>query len=173
MPQLQGCSLSLPVAVCGFFSFQLAPSSESFRCSPALVGDRQPASQLNKRIGRQTDQVPHTHRPSSPIPTPCHHPRCSPAVVHQSYTGCRSVGSYVAISFPGLLHSPLPVLSVLSCLVQPSLIQSSRAEPSPVPYSYPCAVCSSCRSRDSVQWWLSVPISLPACSPVSISAALD
>lgn len=125
----------------------------------ALVGDRQPASQLNKRIGRQT----------SATPPPKVFPGRGPPELHRLH----AVGSLCCNLFPTSPPPPLPVLSVLSCLVQPSLIQSSRAEPSPVPCSYPCAVSSSRRSRDSVQWWLSLPISLPACSPVPISAALD
>lgn len=125
----------------------------------ALVGDRQPASQLNKRIGRQT----------SATPPPKVFPGRGPPELHRLH----AVGSLCCNLFPRSPPPPLPVLSVLSCLVQPSLIQSSRAEPSPVPCSYPCAVSSSRRSRDSVQWWLSLPISLPACSPVPISAALD
>lgn len=34
-PQLQGDSCRCGYCVCGFFSFQLAPSSESFRFSPS------------------------------------------------------------------------------------------------------------------------------------------
>ena len=181
--------LPLPLRLCGFFSFQLAPSSESFR-SPQLrlsqlwlataragqagtqadkTGEARlsPGSCLSSKAFDHPDHVPHT-----PLPIPRYATqRCllfsrGPPELHRLQA--------VGFMLQSLSQSPPPFLS---CPVQPSPVQFSRIPGRVVSCPYPCPVSSSRRLAagpvisPNGGCWLQPP--LHSCSPAPVSAALD
>lgn len=148
--------VAVGVTVCGFFSFQLAPSSESFRLSPqlpaqpALVGDRQvrwftesiipsssssSSSKPQKHPSNLSSLEPgatHTHTHTHHIPRYIYQPKVIPGRGPlQSYTGCRLLVLCCNLFFPASHSFSSLALSCpfLSCLVHSPV--EPQFEPSP------------------------------------------